>query len=378
VNTPTASSNRCDRARRGRAGSGLFVALILLASACAPAASPPAGSTTTANAPAPSAANAHPATGERPSPPAAPTPPPTRLALAVGAAGGATLPLWVGLEAGLFEQRGVLVDAQVLAGTRSVQALAAGEVQAATGDALGVASAVLNGLDLAVIATVVPTLLYKIMVRPSITGPEGLRSARFGITTRGSSTDYTAHQVLARWGLDADRDVTLLELRDQAGILAGLQGGSVDAVVMGSPTQQMAARLGYQSLLSVADLNVEYGLSTISAQRPAIAAQRDLYLRFLEGYVAGIQRMKSDRAFTLDVAARVNKLDERDLLDDYYATFAPHTASYPRTPPGAIQAALDLLAAALPGARDLRPEAIIDNSLLDELQAAGRLPPGSQ
>ena len=57
---------------------------------------------------------------------------------------------------GTFEERNLQVEPQVLPGTRSTQALAAGEVQISTGDALTVAAAVLNGLDLVIIATPIP------------------------------------------------------------------------------------------------------------------------------------------------------------------------------------------------------------------------------
>ena len=281
--------------------------------------------------------------------------------------------MWVAREAGTFAERNLDVDLQVLPGTRSTQALAAGEIQISTSDALSVVAASLGGLDLAIIATPMPTLLYQIRAQAAIGGPAAVRGARFGITTRGSSTDYTARRVLKQWGLDADRDVQLLELRDQPGILAGLQGGAIDVGVLGSPTQQMAERLGFRNLLSVADERWEFGLGTIAIRRGELAARREVYQRFLEGDIAGLQRMKRDREFTIAVAAEANKMDERDLLEDYYATFARYASVYPLTPLGAVQAPLDLLGGDLPAARTAQPEAFIDNSLLEELHASGRL-----
>jgi NitT/TauT family transport system substrate-binding protein len=303
--------------------------------------------------------------------------PATRVVVGLGSVGGTSLPMWVAREAGTFAERNLDVDLQVLPGTRSTQALAAGETQVATGDALSVVAAALGGLDVAIIATPMPTLLYQIRAQPAVDGPAAVRGARFGITTRGSSTDYTARRVLKQWGLDADRDVQLLELRDQPGILAGLQGGSIDVGVLGSPTQQMAERLGFRNLLSVADEGWEFGLGTIDVRRGELAARRGVYLRFLEGYIAGLQRMKGDREFTIAVAAEANKLDERDLLEDYYATLARHASAFPLTPPGAVQAPLDLLGADLSAARTAQPEAFIDNSLLEELHASGRLAGGT-
>ena len=83
--------------------------------------------------------------------------------------------------------------------------------------------------------------------------------------------------------------------------------------------------------------------------------------------------MKRDREFTIAVAAEANKLDERDLLEDYYATYARYASAFPLTPVGAVQAPLDLLGADLPAARTAQPEAFIDNSLLEELRTSGRL-----
>jgi NitT/TauT family transport system substrate-binding protein len=281
--------------------------------------------------------------------------------------------MWVAQEAGTFAERQLDVELQVLPGTRSTQALAAGEIQISTSDALSVVAATLGGLDFVVIATPVPRLLYQVRTQHAIVDPTSLRGARFGITTRGSSTDYAARRVAARWGFDPDRDWQLLELRDQPGILAALEGGAIDAGLLGSPTQQMAQRSDFPNLLSLADQDWEFGLGTITAQRANVAARRDVYLRFLEGYVAGLQRLRADREFTIAVAAKANKLDERDLLEDYYTTYARYTSLPPITPLGAIQAPLDLLAVEREDARTARPETFVDNSLLEELQTAGRL-----
>src|SRR3954462_15643847 len=150
------------------------------------------GSTRQGEAPAaaPSAGSAAPAA-------AAPSPPPAaHVVVGLGSVGGTSLPMWVAREAGTFAERNLDVDMQVLPGTRSTQALAAGETQVSTGDVLSVVAAALGGLDLAIIATPVPTLLYQIRAQAAVGGPAAVRGARFGITTRGSSTDYTARRVL--------------------------------------------------------------------------------------------------------------------------------------------------------------------------------------
>ena len=123
----------------------------------------------------------------------------------------------------------------------------------------------------------------------------------------------------------------------------------------------------------MADEGWEFGLGTIGVQRGELAARREVYGRFLEGYIAGLQRLKRDREFTIAVAAEANKMDERDLLEDYYATYARYASAFPITPPGAVQAPLDLLGTDLPAARTAQRQAFIDNSLLEELQASGRL-----
>ena len=56
-----------------------------------------------------------------------------------------------------------------------------------------------------------------------------------------------------------------------------------------------------------------------------------------------------------------------------YVIYPAINSVFPLTPPGAVQAPLDLLGAELPAARTAQPEAFIDNSLLEELRASGRL-----
>ncbi len=91
--------------------------------------------------------------------------------------------------------------------------------------------------------------------------------------------------------------------------------------------------------------------------------------RFLMAYVEAVQFARHQRAPTVDSIMRGTRNESRELAEDsydlYQAIWDVHLS------PGAIAALLADLD--LPGARDVRPEQMIDDRILRELQASGWL-----
>jgi hypothetical protein len=114
--------------------------------------------------------------------------------------------LWLAYEKKLFQKYGL--DGEYLAlesGTPAMQALLANELQIVfTTGALAI-SANLQGADTTIIAGGINFNPNKLLVRPDIKTPEGLKGKRIAISRFGSASDYATQVALEKTGNQSER-----------------------------------------------------------------------------------------------------------------------------------------------------------------------------
>src|SRR5579884_1856206 len=185
---------------------------------------------------------------------AAPAAPPSgAAAVAPAAPPAAAAPtasaLWVAKDAGFFAGEGLDVDLLFVAGGSAlVNAVIAGDTPYAGLTGLASVNSYLAGADTIAIAAIVNYLPYHLMVRPEVQSGADLRGKPLAIARLGSASDFAARYLVQSLGLDPERDVSLLQVGDQAGRLAALDAGQVAGALMESPFTVRAREAGYRSL----------------------------------------------------------------------------------------------------------------------------------
>ncbi len=335
---------------------GAAVALLVLL-ACAPGAPAPATGVSTAGG----------------SSPAATSVPPVKLRAATTSITGSGTPLWAAYEGGYFAREGLEVEiGSFPSGTEGVSALIAGEVDFLQGAGSTTISAALGGADLVVLATTAPVMILSVVSRPEITRPEQMRGQALAISRLGTSTETAARLALRQWGLEADRDVAIVQAGSTASILGALDSNRVQAGVVGHPTVTQARKLGLNLLIDLGTLNVPYFNSGVGARRALVAERPDVVRRYVRGIVAGIHRVRADKAFALDLYRKYLETDDADVLEDTYEVYGVKYAPpvpYPDAP--GIQGVLDELAAENPHALEVSPRDFYDDRFVRELEDSG-------
>jgi NitT/TauT family transport system substrate-binding protein len=124
--------------------------------------------------------------------------------------------LWVAHDAGIFDKHGLKVKPIfVQGGTRTTQALLAGDLDIAYVAPPGIISAVAGGAQLVFVTGIYRTLPYMIYGANGISTPAQLRGKRVGITTFGDLSDFGTRFGLRAIGLDPDKDVSLVQMGGQ-------------------------------------------------------------------------------------------------------------------------------------------------------------------
>src|SRR5918995_5546552 len=129
--------------------------------------------------------------------------------IAYSSISGAMLPLWVAKERGFFDKHGVDVELTYVRGV-SIEALLAGEVQFVRASPPAVVRSTMRGADLAIIANTINVAVFSLMTKPEIRRVEDLKGKKIGVSNLGDSPDLVLTLLLERWGLQRNKDLTVL------------------------------------------------------------------------------------------------------------------------------------------------------------------------
>lgn len=277
---------------------------------------------------------------------------------------------WIGAKTGTFAKHGLNVTFPRLevGGPECVAGLLRGDWDFVHTGTVPIAEAVLNGGD-AVILLRDSILQDKIviMTNPRITRLDQLRDKKVGVLTDAYSGQTG---VIVRLAVEsAGAAATYVGLGTYRNIFAALVAGEIDAAALPIDYQFLGQGQPRWNCFETHSLNVP---AIFATTRGAIAADRELVLRVLRGFIETIHRFKTQASTIVPVLQEF--LDFSDLravecLHEYYASVLP-VVPRPVLFDG-MQELRDLFSQRYPAARELQEADIVDSSLIDDLEQSG-------
>lgn len=291
--------------------------------------------------------------------------------VAYSAISGAMSPLWVAQEGGYFKREGLDVELLYIGGgSLLIQSMLSGDVPFAYGPSVPVINASLRGANLVLIGNTGNSLVFSIMTRPDIKQPAHLRGKRVGVTRLGGSTDWALDAALQHWGLER-RDISVVQTGGMPEGLAGLVAGAFGAVVLSPPSNFRAMKAGMHELVDVGQLNIVFPNTPLSTSEAFVKSNHDTALRFLRGFSRGLQRLRTDKEFSMKVLSRYTKATDTETLGQLHQTYGVRYSGDPI--PYVRAEGVEEILKKIPGkeAREVKAADFIDNSLLKELEQSG-------
>ena len=294
-----------------------------------------------------------------------------RMAVAYSAVSASQSSFFVTKEGGYFEKHGLFVEpVYVASGTKVAQAVLAGEFPIALAGGT-VVNANLAGGDIVVIGGLVNVPSFYVYVHPSIKRPEDFKGKAIGVTTYGSSTDFSIRYLIKKWGMEPDKDIKVLQMGGQPQIVAAMVAGSVQGGVLSSPSDFKAKKAGFQLLVDFKTVGLDYPTVSLVSTRSYIKKDPQTVRRFLMAYSEGTDRVYRDKEFTMKVIGKYTKTDDREALESAYTFATTFIERPPRLPYKAIETILAQLAEKDPKVKDHKPEEFIDPTFYNELEKSG-------
>ncbi|MBI1997590.1 MAG: ABC transporter substrate-binding protein [Deltaproteobacteria bacterium] len=225
-------------------------------------------------------------------------------------------PLWFARDVGLYERYGLdgkLVFIQ--GGSLLLQAMLAGQAQAAQNGVAETAVAILRGADVRMLGVTAKIFPYTLIVAKGIKSAKDLVGGKLAVNRLGDVSAIGSQIALRKLGLNPDKDVTMLQVGGSPQRLAALQSGAVQAAALDFMSGLRLSKMGYTVLAQVS-LSYPY-LAPVASGRflrenPAAAEA------FVKAFVEGIARFKRNRDEGIKAVARYMKSNETDILNKAY------------------------------------------------------------
>lgn len=271
-------------------------------------------------------------------------------------------------EQRLLEQEGIRPQFIYIGGPQITQALIAGDIRLAIVAGASPVRAAAHGAELRFIGGVTDKESITIIADGKITKPADLKGTRMAIDRLGDYTDFRARKVLERYGLEAQKDVTLLQIGGQTGRFAALRSGQVQSTFVAPPLTLIARKAGYRPLIDLADLGFPSTSGSIVAMKSSLERNEKEVYGVMRAITRSLRAFKTNREQAMRSLARFLKVNDPEALDETFRSHAKIFQDVPAPAVAGIRMVKDFLGLTDPKIARLNTEDIIDMRFADRVR----------
>ena len=163
-------------------------------------------------------------------------------------------PIYIARAKNYFTDEGIAVDVVIAGGgSQALAALIGGSGQVAAAAFSNNVEAALKGRPMVAFAALMDQYANDLVIRKDVAAKKGvgpktplmakikaLSGLKIGITAAGSATDDTVRWLVRQAGLDPDRDIEIVPLKEESTALGAIKQGAIDAMLFPSPAPDRA------------------------------------------------------------------------------------------------------------------------------------------
>ena len=284
---------------------------------------------------------------------------------------GYQVPLWLGVDLGLFKKYGLYLEPILFrGGAESANAISAGEIQFDVVAPQPHIAADLSGAEIIIIGTYFNKHTYSVAARPNIRSPQDLRGKKIGVLSTVGLNQIVVATALKHWGID-EKSVTLLRAGGSRDRLTALQNGLIDATVLTGAFIDRAKASGMNIMLDLGDLEAAFPTVSLMTTKSFQSSKRNQVKGFIQAIGEAIHVFKSDPIAGQKSLSKWMRTQDKATLDSAYKSYAPRISYPPYTELAGVQVAIDDLAASRTDAKGRKAQEFVNEEVLRELDKQG-------
>lgn len=271
---------------------------------------------------------------------------------------------------GFFQQEGLQPELIRIAGNVMVPALANGDIDYTLMFG-SVVRATLSGFPFKVVASFVDAPTGTLVGKAGVT-PQNLKGKTIAVSSFGAGAYVTAVLTVQHLGLNP-ADVKFVAAGGDAGRLAALQNGLVDAALLNPAAAARAERGGLRLIARSYEL-FTFPYAGLGATNKKLAEKPAEVKRVLKALIRGSRFMREHRDETIQILSDWARID-RQSAADYYDAAWKSSSPDGTIPEKGLRLVLDDAKSALKIERDVANAEVADFSLVKEAQRELKLKP---
>ena len=194
---------------------------------------------------------------------------------------------------GFFKDEGLDADIVIMGAAPSIAALSNGDIDFTllTGSVI---RAAIRGLPVRLAAGLMTSSPHVLLARAEVNSVKELGGKKVGLGAFGDATHVLARTIIARHGIDPEKEVQFLALGTDAARFAALQQKLADAVVTSPPWDFEGKKIGY-NVLARAYEYLNYPLSGVGVNVKTMQQDRQLVKRAVRSLVKASRFIRDNR-----------------------------------------------------------------------------------
>jgi ABC-type nitrate/sulfonate/bicarbonate transport system substrate-binding protein len=226
-------------------------------------------------------------------------------------------------ERGYMQEEGIDLRPVLVRSELSIQAMIAGSFQFSMAGTMGLVSVAKGGAPLKVILATNDKVLSWILSKPELKSLKDLKGKRIAVSGVTSATTIMAKHVLAKHGLEVDRDLSLINTGGTGNSIRALMAGSVDAIVASAGERYAGRPSGFRELVFVGD-EVKNSWGTMATTDQLIQEKPKLVAGIVKASLKALRFIHKQREATIATAMKFAGLDKNlatQMYDELVGTF---------------------------------------------------------
>ncbi len=280
--------------------------------------------------------------------------------------------LWVTDEGRLFQKNGIDPQILYLQTTLGQTAMIAGEIDMCVYSGSLLSAARLQGVDVVMVVSFLNKPLYRLVVRPEIRTVADLKGKRLGITRFGTVTDSMSRLLINKLGLDAEKDVSYIQVGDVPILLASLSSGKIiDGAIIQPPYYLKAVATGMRVLVNMQEMDIPVQQTGLNTTQKFIAKNPDVVRRVVKSVIEGIHLMRTNPAVAKRALSRRMQIKDEKEIEDTYQLLKSFVQIKPYPTLEGFKTIFEDLAKRVPAAKNANPKEFVDTRFIEELDKLG-------
>lgn len=225
-------------------------------------------------------------------------------------------------DRGYMKEEGIDLKIVAIGPTPSIQAVLSGSLQFTIAGSSALVGIAKSAVPVKVVLSANNQVLQWLLTRPNITGPRDLKSKKIATTGVAAIATFMLKQILAKHGLDPNKDVVYLD-PGSGNQLTALMSGAMDAAVVSPDDRYIGLDHGMKELFYYGK-EVKNSWGTLATSDRIIKEQPKMVAGFIKATIKALHLIRKDREGTIAAMTKFSGVERSSaarVYDDLINTF---------------------------------------------------------